>query len=104
MVIVTYTNNEIKKGSKTLECDTECNCEVIEINNCIESKESSTKININTASIDELMTLSGVGESKAKAIIAYREENGEFKTIEDLKEVSGIGDALFENIKDGITV
>jgi len=104
MVIVVYTNSEIKKGSKKLECDTKCNCEVIEINNCIESKENSAKININTATIDELMTLSGVGESKAKAIIVYREENGNFKTIEDLKNVSGIGDALFESIKDGITV
>ena len=104
MVIVIYTNSEVKKGSVKSECDTECNCEVIEINNCIESEESRSKVNINKASIDELMTLSGIGESKAKAIVTYREENGNFKTIDDLKNVSGIGDALFESIKDKITV
>lgn len=103
MVIVVYTNNEIKKNSPKLACNTKCNCEVIEINNCIESENNSDKVNINIASIDELMTLTGVGESKAKSIIAYREENGLFKTIEDIKNVSGIGDALFESIKDSIT-
>ena len=107
MVIVVYTDNEIKKGKKSLECDTKCECEVIEINNCIETETKVTqsdKVNINKASIEELMTLSGVGESKAKAIIEYREENGNFKSIEEIKNVSGIGEALFENIKAGITI
>ena len=105
MVIVVYTNDEVKKGSKKSECNTECNCEVIEINNCIESDEIKTNlININKASVSELMTLSGVGESKAQAIISYREENGSFKTIDDIKNVSGIGESLFKNIKDSITV
>ena len=61
-------------------------------------------VNINTASIDELMTLSGIGESKAKSIIEYRSTNGKFNTIEDIKNISGIGDALFNKIKDNITV
>lgn len=65
-------------------------------------KES--KINLNTATKEELMTLSGIGESKAEAIIKYREDNGSFKTIEEIKNVSGIGDAAFEKIKDNITV
>lgn len=104
MVVIVYTNNEVKNGSKKSECDTECNCEVIEVNNCIESESSSDKVNINTASIDELMTLSGIGQSKAESIISYREEKGNFKSIEEIKNVSGIGDALFESIKDGITV
>lgn len=105
MVIVVYSDNEIKKNSPKLACNTKCNCEVIEINNCIENEViQSDKININTASIDELMTLSGVGESKAQSIISYREENGLFKTIEDIKNVSGIGDALYESIKDSITI
>jgi len=107
MVVVVYTDNEIKKGKKSLECDTKCECEVIEINNCIESEIKVTqgdKVNINKASIEELMTLSGVGESKAKAIIEYRGENGNFKSIEEIKNVSGIGEALFENIKDWITI
>jgi len=66
--------------------------------------DSSEKININKASVEQLMTLSKIGESKAKAIIEYRETVGLFKTIEDLKNVSGIGDKLFETLKDYITV
>ena len=60
-------------------------------------------ININTASINELMTLTGIGESKAEAIIDYRNEK-KFNTIEDLKNISGIGDSLFDKIKAHITV
>lgn len=108
MVVYVYTNNEIKKGSVKSECDTECNCEVLEVNNCVESNNETNKntnlVNINTASKSELMTLSGVGESKAEAIISYREENGKFKSIEDIKNVSGIGEAMFEKIKGSITV
>lgn len=66
--------------------------------------QSSGKVNINTATKEELQTLSGIGESTASKIITYREENGKFKTIEDIKNVPGIGDAKFENIKDKITV
>lgn len=69
-----------------------------------EKSISNEKISINTATKDELLTLSGIGESKAEAIIKYREDNGEFKTIEDIKNVTGIGDALFEKIKDDITI
>lgn len=66
--------------------------------------EQNGMININTATKAELITLSGIGEATADKIIAYREENGKFKTIEDLKKVPGIGDAKFENIKDKIMV
>lgn len=104
MVVYVYTSNEIKLGSKKLECNTDCNCEVIEINNCIEQENSKSLININIATVEELMNLSGIGESKAKAIINYREDNGKFKSIDELKEVSGIGEALFEKIKDEITI
>ncbi|MCR5771287.1 MAG: helix-hairpin-helix domain-containing protein [Butyrivibrio sp.] len=61
-------------------------------------------VNINTAGIEELCTLSGIGESRANAIIAYREENGPFLCIEDIKKVNGIKDKVFEQIKDRITV
>lgn len=66
--------------------------------------ETISKININTASLDELISLPGIGEKKAQSIISYRKENGFFKQIEDLKNVEGIGNALFESIKDDICV
>lgn len=61
-------------------------------------------VNINTASAEELTTLDGVGEATASKIIAYREANGSFSSIEEIKEVSGIGDKKFEAMKDHITV
>lgn len=65
---------------------------------------SSGKININTANIDELKTLDGIGESTAAKIIKYRNENKKFNNIEELKNVSGIGDSKFNAIKDKIVV
>ena len=63
-----------------------------------------SKININTATINELCTLNGIGEAIAQKIIDYRLNHGYFKSIEEIKNVSGIGDALFNKIKDDITV
>ena len=65
--------------------------------------ETIKKISLNTASQKELMTLPGIGESKAKSIIEYRQKT-KFTTIEDIKNVSGIGEALYDSIKDDITV
>lgn len=65
--------------------------------------ESST-VNLNTATLEELTSLPGIGESTAQKIIDYRRQNGKFKAIEDLKNVSGIGESKFDNIKDKITV
>ena len=62
------------------------------------------KININTADSSLLQTINGVGESLAGKIIDYREKNGKFKNIEDLKNVSGVGDKKFEDLKDKIIV
>lgn len=62
------------------------------------------KVNINTATSEELQKLPGIGESIANRIITYRKENGKFKEIEDLKNVSGIGEAKFNNIKSYIFV
>lgn len=67
-------------------------------------ESSSSKINVNTAGEDMLTSLPGIGQSKAKAIVEYRENNGKFLSIEDIKNVSGIGDRLFEQIKELITV
>lgn len=61
-------------------------------------------VNINTATLEQLDTLPGVGEATANKIITYREENGGFKTIEDLKNVKGIGDKKFEDMKSSICV
>ncbi len=67
-------------------------------------KSITGKVNINTASQTELETLPGIGPATSSKIISYREENGKFESIEELKEVSGIGDAKFENIKELICV
>ena len=66
------------------------------------TEQSDNKISINVGTKEELMTLNGIGESKALAIIAYREKNGSFKTLEDIMNVSGIGEAAFSKIKDYI--
>ena len=128
MVIVVYSNDEVanynvvKEEEKVKEeiCIQEvindaCICVEDNTNDNIESDDDKTsdvtsneeknqKVNINKASKEELMTLSKIGESKALAIIEYRETNGNFKSIEDIKNVSGIGDKLFEEIKEYITV
>ena len=65
-----------------------------------EAKEG--KVNINTATVEELKTLKGVGEKKAEAIIEYRKKNGSFKTKEDLMKVRGIGKKLFESFEERI--
>ncbi len=62
------------------------------------------KVNINTAGIDELTTLTGIGESRAKTIIEYRQKNGKFEVIEDIMLVNGIKQSIFDNIKEQITV
>lgn len=115
MVIYVFKKSEITTSAKN---EIPCTTEVIEINNCPiitdnqtsnnDKKETTTdtigkKININTATKEELTTLTGIGESKANSIIEYRKTN-QFKSIEELKNVSGIGEALYESIKDSITV
>lgn len=69
-----------------------------------EASEKGGLVNINTASLSELTSLNGIGESRAQAIISYREENGAFRDKEEIKNVSGIKDGLFNKIKDRITV
>jgi len=118
MVIIIYSKEEVKDFKKTKETENKVIEQCIQKSDtsltndaCIDNNENNkknqtnqnTKININTATLEELMTLSGIGESKAKSIIKYREENP-FKTIEDLKNVTGIGDNLFAQIKENITV
>lgn len=72
--------------------------------NNISNSSKSKKININTATQSELETLPGIGGVTAQKIINYRKENGKFKTIEDIKKVSGIGETKFNKLKDLIDV
>lgn len=126
MVIYVYTKSEYDKFNEPANIVDNCNCEDYVIDSCInngssiitsdgnvsidnsknESLNDSDKslVNINTATKTELMTLSGVGEAKAENIIKYREDNNGFKSIEELKKVSGIGEAAYEKIKNNITI
>ena len=117
MTIIIYTNKEIKEyrenNKKTEYVYIEVEKCPDKINDaCINKNASSTSdsedvnslLSINTATSDELQKLPGIGKSKANDIISYRETNGNFNAIEDIKNVSGIGDSLFEKIKDLITV
>ncbi|GIO05072.1 hypothetical protein J31TS6_11000 [Brevibacillus reuszeri] len=61
-------------------------------------------INVNTASVEELTTLPGIGQARAKAILSYRTEKGGFRSVEELKKIEGIGDKMFERIKDRVRI
>lgn len=68
------------------------------------SSQADSRVNINTATAEELMTLPGIGQAKAQAIIAYRTEKKPFRALEELKNISGIGDKMYERLKDRIRV
>ena len=125
MIIIIYSNNDIEKFKETekeiIYIEYECVCPYNKNDACIneedivntngvktnKKEETSTEIkdelvSINTGTLDELMTLSGIGESKAQAIIEYREKNGKFEKLEDIMNVSGIGESAYSKIKDNI--
>lgn len=108
-VIVVYSNEEIKKAQKEerIVVETPCVCEEVKNDSCYkEDKETKTtsKININTAAINELIKLNGIGESKAKLIIEYRTKTGNFKDIKEIMNIKGISETLFSKIKENITI
>lgn len=107
-VVVIYSNEEIENAKKEekIVVETPCVCEEIKNDACYkeDSQEINKKVNINIANLLELMTLDGIGESKAKLIIEYRTQNGDFKDIKDIMKVKGISETLFSKIKENITI
>lgn len=134
LVIYVYSKSEYQKLTKEEPKIVECTCPTYDISDCTNNANSiivsdsdnsktnttessvdinneitekvdnaKTLININVASLEELTTLNGIGESKAKAIIEFRDKT-KFQKIEDIMNVSGIGEKAFEKIKDYITV
>lgn len=129
MVIIIYSKEQVSNFITTKEEENKkqelCQNQVIQNDACISKEEklddstnqgitnesennelSDTPVNsmvsLNHATKEELMTLPGIGESKAEIIISYREENGGFQSIEELKNVKGIGEKIFDKIKDNI--
>ena len=107
-VIVVYSKKEINdaKNDNVVYVDTPCICEEVKNDACYKEEVTKTdgKININTASLEELKTLSGIGDAKASAIIEYRNNNGNFKSIDEIKNVSGISETVYSRIKENITI
>lgn len=121
MVIIIYTEKEVKENSEKnkivceetkyiyVEVPTNNAC-VVENSNQVEEEnekaeanqkeEANSRVSLNSATLEELMTIPKIGEAKAKAIITYREENNGFKSIDELLNISGIGQTIFEQIKD----
>ena len=123
MVIVIYSKNEIEDYLNVKEQEEnlveKCDSDLIKNDSCVSNDSISTNkdldedentddeseqklVSINSGTKEELMSIPGIGEAKADSIIEYRKEN-KFEKIEDIKNVSGIGEALFEKIKDYIT-
>lgn len=96
------TKEEVE--SQEVEIETSQSKTVTQNNSITNEKSKKGKININTASQTELETLPGIGASTASKIIEYRQNNGKFKTIENIKDVKGIGDNKYNKIKDYISV
>lgn len=113
MVIIVYSKEEVTNFKKTKEIEQQVQNQCVQKDEnslkndaCISSNNniSTNKISINNATKEELMTLPGIGESKAKDIVDYRTKNGPFKKLEDLKNIPGIGENVYNNLKENITL
>ena len=101
MMIYVPKQGENYTGDVIIELQSE---DTISSSNTTEVAEDNNKINLNTATKEQLTQLNGIGDKKAELIISYRDEHGKFKTIDELKNVSGIGDKTFAAISDKLTV
>lgn len=117
MVIIIYSNDEVNQLKSTdkenIKLDNDAYIDKTNVVNNTSSNnttktnntsknETPSIVSLNTGTKDELMTLKGIGESKAKLIIEYRENNGGFKSIEEIKNIKGIGDSIYSKIKEYI--
>ena len=115
-VVIIYSDQEIKNfqnGNTALRyIEKECVCPSIANISCFDSAvtnldgiiNQSGKVSLNSATIEELMTLPGIGEGKAKLIIEYRNTNNGFKEIDEIMNVKGIGEKVFEKLKAYLTL
>ena len=115
-VVIIYSDQEIENfqnGNTAVKyVEKECICPSIKniscFNNAVTNLDglinNTGKVSLNSALIDELITLPGIGEAKAKLIIEYREKNNGFKDIEEIMNIKGIGEKMFEKIKPYITL
>ncbi len=110
MVIIIHTKEQVdeytNKEPTIIYKEVECVCPELKNDGCVieETPSDEIKISLNNASMEELMELPGIGESKANSIIEYRKQVGGFSTIEELLEVKGIGESVFDKLKDLITI
>lgn len=115
MVIIIYSNDEVNQLKSTnkenIKLDNDAYIDKTTVinntssnnkTNNTQKKETPSVISINTGTKSDLMTLKGIGEAKAKLIIEYRENNGGFKSIEEIKNIKGIGDSIYSKIKEYI--
>ncbi len=104
----THLAVDVSQASRSIEPDNKetptTKATVSSIGSDVDAFTENGLININTAGVDELIKLYGIGKVKSEAIIAYRNENGFFNSIDELMNVKGIGEATFLKIKDFITI
>ncbi len=120
MVIIIYSKKQIKQSSNK-EKPLECVCPDTLNDACVtnpvtnepkkteeikptDNEVTDSKVSLNSATLQQLQTLTGIGKSKAEAIIEYRNQNGGFKSIDEITKVSGIGTSTYEKIKDRLTL